>query len=75
MYKNIFAFRIKQAREEAKITQEQVSIKLNVTRSNVTKYENGYLEPNIDTICVFAKLYNTSVDYLLGLTDDKRKYW
>lgn len=49
------------------MTQQQVADILNTSRSNITKYENGDLEPNIETIGLLAELYNVSTDWLFGI--------
>lgn len=67
MFKENFVLNIKRARISAKMTQEEVSKKLNISRTNITKYESGALEPNIETIGQLAELYNVSVDWLLGI--------
>lgn len=67
MFKENFMTNIKRARESAKMTQQQVADILNTSRTNITKYETGALEPNIETIGLLAELYNVSTDWLLGI--------
>ncbi len=67
MFKENFMINIKRARESAKMTQQQVADVLNTSRTNITKYETGALEPNIETIGLLAELYNVSTDWLLGI--------
>lgn len=67
MFKENFMINIKRARESAKMTQQQVADILNTSRTNITKYETGALEPNIETIGLLAELYNVSTDWLLGI--------
>ena len=67
MFKENFVVNVKRARESAKMTQQQVAEKLNTSRSNITKYELGTLEPNIETIGLIAELYNVSTDWLFGI--------
>lgn len=59
-----FARRLKLARKTAKMSQEEVSLKINISRSNISKYENGDLEPNIETIKKLIKIYKTNANYL-----------
>lgn len=59
-----FSRKLKQARKAAKLSQEQVSLEINISRSNISKYENGDLEPNIETIKKFMKLYQINSAYL-----------
>lgn len=67
MFKENFVTNLKRARHSSKMTQEQVAEKLNTSRSNITKYESGSLEPNIETIGMLAELYNVSTDWLFGI--------
>mgnify|MGYP000243291747 CR=1 FL=1 len=67
MFKENFIINIKRARKSAKMTQQQVADILNTSRSNITKYETGALEPNLETIGLLAELYNVSTDWLLGI--------
>ena len=59
-----FSRKLKQARIKARLSQEQVSLELNISQSNISKYENGDLEPSIATIKNFLKLYKTTANYL-----------
>lgn len=67
MFKDNFVMNIKKARLKANLTQQEVAEKINTSRSNITKYEIGMLEPNIDTIGQLAELYNVSTDWLFGI--------
>lgn len=67
MFKEIFYMNLKRAREEKKYTQQYVADVLSTSRTNITKYENGTLEPNIETIGQLAELYNVSTDWLFGI--------
>ena len=75
MFKENFILNIKRARTNAKLTQQEVADKLNLSRSNVTKYEIGTLEPNIETIGMLAELYNVSTDWLFGIIKTNWKGW
>lgn len=59
------AEKIKKARTEAGLSQEQLSEKLGVSRSAVAKWESGKGLPDVDNLKNIAKLLNVSVDYLL----------
>lgn len=67
MFRESFIANIKRARQSSKMTQQQVADELNTSRSNITKYETGALEPNIETIGQLAELYNVSADWLFGI--------
>lgn len=61
--------RLKQLREESGYNQEYVAEYLGVKQQTYSRYENSLSEPDIDSIIKVGKLYNVSIDYLLGLTD------
>lgn len=67
MFKENFTINLKRARQSSKMTQQEVAEHLNTSRSNITKYELGTLEPNIETIGMLAELYNVSTDWLFGI--------
>lgn len=58
---------LKTLRETEHLTQKQMSEILGVSKSNISKYEAGTVEPNIDTLKRYAGYFNVSTDYLLGL--------
>ena len=66
--------RIRDLREDHDWTQQQVAELLFVARSSYGAYETGISEFTPDLLCQLAELYGTSVDYLLGLTDEMRPY-
>lgn len=67
MFKENFIANIKRAREEKDYTQQYVADIIGVSRTNITKYENGQLEPSIEVIGLLAELYNVSTDWLFGI--------
>lgn len=64
--------RIKELREEIKITQEELAKHIGSTKQTIHKYENNIVT-NIpsDKIEVIAKVLNTSPAYLMGWTESK----
>lgn len=56
---------IKECRLEAKLTQDQVAEKLHMTRQNISSYETGRTEPDIETIQRLASLFDVPVERLL----------
>ena len=49
-------------------TQVQLAQKLGVTKQTVSNWENDNIQPSIDMLIKLSKIFNTSTDYLLGLT-------
>lgn len=63
--------KLKIARKKAKLSQEKVAEIINTSRSNISKYETGLLEPNIDTLKKLCELYKISADELLEINNNK----
>jgi transcriptional regulator with XRE-family HTH domain len=61
---------LKRLRIAAELTQEELALKLNMTKSNISKYERGDLEPNLATLNMLAKIFGVSVDSILGIADE-----
>jgi transcriptional regulator with XRE-family HTH domain len=72
MYKEILPIKLKQARKEAGIKQEEVADIINISRATISKYENGQLEPNIETLGMLADFYEVSADWLIGTKGGKK---
>ena len=66
--------RIRDLREDNDLTQAQVAEYLNMKQPQYNRYERGLRDIPSDILIALAKLYNTSTDYLLGLTDVKSPY-
>ena len=49
--------------------RKQLADELKTTNSSICDWETGRAEPNIETLINIAKLFEVSVDYLLGLED------
>ena len=66
--------RIRDIREDKDIKQATVAKYLGVHQTTYSSYEIGKLSLTADVLVKLAKYYNTSVDYLLGLTDNPTPY-
>lgn len=66
--------RIRDLREDADLTQTQVAARLNMSQTGYSKYETGENAVPAPILVKLAEFYGTSVDYLLGLTNEKRPY-
>lgn len=66
--------RIRELREDKDMLQKQIAITLNITRQQYGLYENGAREIPIEKIKKLAEFYNTSVDYIIELTDETKPY-
>lgn len=68
--------RIKEIRENNYLLQRNIAEYLNCTQQTYSRYETGELQPSLPVMEKLARFYDTSVDYLMGLTNDKeRQNW
>ena len=66
--------RIKELREDNDIKQKQIAELLGIQQNSYSQIENEKNTIQIDYLIKLADFYNTSTDYLLGLTDEKKPY-
>lgn len=72
MYKmKILAKRLKEARENAGLKQIDAAKKLGISNGTLSGYERNYRDPDTDILNRMAELYNVSIDYLLGRTNER----
>ncbi|MBQ7236493.1 MAG: helix-turn-helix transcriptional regulator [Clostridia bacterium] len=64
-----FSERLKEIRNERKLTQKEVAKQLNISTTCYAGYEQGYREPDYQTLRKICKFFNVTSDYLLGLED------
>ncbi|MCM3749160.1 helix-turn-helix domain-containing protein [Paenibacillus pasadenensis] len=62
--------RLASLREDRGWTQEQTSQSLGISRAALSHYEKNRREPDTDTLAKFADIYQVSIDYLVGRTDN-----
>lgn len=58
---------LKDLRNKRGLTQLQLAKILDISKSNISKYEAGSVEPNIDTLTHIANYFDVPTDYLLGI--------
>ena len=63
--------RLRDLREDADLTQKQVAKYLGMSQTGYSKYETGENDIPTQVLIALSKFYHTSVDYLLGLTDER----
>jgi transcriptional regulator len=66
--------RIKDLREDKDMLQKDVAELLNISQTNYSKYELGKINIPINTLKKLALIFDTSIDYLLGLTNERKPY-
>ena len=68
----IFNQRAKNHREDLDLTQDEVAQLLNVSRATVNRYENDRYDMKLTYAIELAKVYNVSLDYIAGLTNERK---
>lgn len=63
--------RIRDLREDADLTQKQIADYLECDQSLYSKYERGERVVPLEVVFKLALYYGTSMDYMVGLTDEK----
>jgi transcriptional regulator with XRE-family HTH domain len=63
-------YRIRDVREDRDLSQKEIAKVLNTTQQQYSKIETGKADISGEKLIALAKFYNTSADYLLGLTND-----
>ena len=66
--------RLKELREDKDIIQKDIARILGITQTGYSKYEVETNDIPTDVLKKLAKFYNTSIDYLLYLTDEIKPY-
>ena len=61
--------RIKQLRKEFNITQQELADKINGAKCTIAMYENGKRKPSVKVLFKLSKIFDCSIDYILGKSD------
>lgn len=62
---------IQSLRKEKHISQTRLSIELEVSQETISAYENGRHYPSVKSLLKMREIFNASIDYILGLTDQR----
>ncbi len=62
--------RLELLRKKSGWSKTEVAKRIGLSSSTICKHEYGDREPDLDTICKYAELYDVSLEYLVGLMDD-----
>jgi transcriptional regulator with XRE-family HTH domain len=60
------------ARLESGLTLEKIAEILDISYQAYRKFEKNICYPKVETLMKIAEMYNLSIDYLLGYTNDKK---
>lgn len=66
-------YRLRELRIDNDMSQEDVAKYLGMSQTGYGKYEIGAVPPPVEVVIKLAKLYKTSSDYILGLTNDMKR--
>ena len=64
--------RLKDLREDRDLTQSKIAELLFITQQQYSLYEKGYRDIPSSALITLADFYNTSVDYILGRTNNAK---
>ena len=70
--KNLLGERIKTLRNAANLTQKQLGEAVDLSMQAINNIENGHRETKLSKVVAIAQLFDTTVEYLAGATDDPR---
>ena len=62
-----FGYRLRELRKNKKMTQAQTAMRLNLSKTTISGYENNVKTPSLEVLTKLAVLYGVSADYILGL--------
>ena len=63
--------RIKDLREDHDMLQKEIASLLGISQQYYSEYENGNRTITINHLITLSKFYGTSIDYIVGLSDQK----
>ena len=66
--------RIRDLREDNDLNQTQIAKMLGMSQTGYSKYETGENDIPTTILIKLARYYNTSIDYLLGETNEPKRY-
>jgi len=65
---------IRNLREDKDLNQKDIAKILNISRTTYSRYESGLLDIPSISLIKLADFYGTSIDYIVGLTKEKKPY-
>ena len=66
--------RIRDLREDSDLNQTEIAKMLGMSQTGYSKYETGENDIPTSILIKLARFYNTSIDYLLGETNERKRY-
>ena len=72
--KNKFAGRVQSLRKSIDLNQQQLAGAIGVTKSTISRIESASRAASIEIIYALANYFDVSIDYLVGRSDDLKRY-
>lgn len=66
--------RLEDLRIDKDLTQQDIALYLGCKREVYRRYEKGTRQIPVDFLILLAKLYTVSIDYIVGITNEKKPY-
>lgn len=66
--------RLKDLREDKDLLQKEIAEILNIKQQQYSRYELGKNDVPVSILIELAYFYNTSIDYLVGITNESKPY-
>ena len=66
--------RLKELREDSDVTQKYLAELLHIKQNTYSQYENGQRQVPLEVLITLAKFYETTLDYLVGISDIRNPY-
>lgn len=66
--------RVRELREDRDIPQREIARRLNMSQTGYSKYETGENDIPTAVLIKLSIIYDVSIDYILGMTDEKNRY-
>lgn len=66
--------RVRELREDRDIPQREIARRLNMSQTGYSKYETGENDIPTAVLIKLSLIYDVSIDYILGMTDEKQRY-
>lgn len=66
--------KLRDLREDRDLTQADIAEILNVNQTTYSRYERGDINIPLDVLIKMALFFDTSIDYILNVTDNKKPY-
>jgi len=66
--------RIRHLREDKDLTQQDIAAILSISQTTYSRYESGSLDIPSISLIKLANFHKTSIDYIIGLTNENKPY-